>query len=256
MNIHNRYLINLASRNVRMDGRKTDEYRKIVIEKDVIAKAEGSARVRIGKTEVLAGVKIDIGTPFSDRPGEGVLMTNAEFSPIASPEFEKGPPSEDSIELARVVDRGIRESGMIDVGKLCIEKGEKVWMVFVDIHILNHEGNLIDAASLAAATALLNSRMPAFDGEKVDYYGKKGKPLLVKGKPVAVTMVRIGNALLVDPKLEEEDAMECRITVTTNDKGNITAIQKSGSGSLSAEEIEKAFETSVSAGKEIRKLMK
>lgn len=256
MNIHNQYLINLASRSVRMDGRKPEEYRKISIEKDVIAKAEGSARVRIGKTEVLAGVKIDIGTPFSDRPDEGVLMTNAEFSPIASPEFEKGPPSEDAIELARVVDRGIRESGMIDTGKLCIKKGEKVWMVFVDIHMLNHEGNLIDAASLAAVTALLNSRMPAFDGEKVDYYGKKGKPLPVKGKPVAVTMVKIGNSLLVDPKLEEEEAMDCRITVTTNDSGNITALQKSGSGALSMEDIEKAFEISAKVGKEKRRLLK
>jgi len=256
MNIQNQYLVSLASKGVRMDGRKHDEHRKTVIEKNIIEKAEGSARVSLGRTEVIAGVKIDIGTPFPDRPEEGVLMTNAEFSPIASPEFEKGPPSEDAIELARVVDRGIRESGMIDVGKLCIEKGEKVWMVFVDIHILNHEGNLTDAASLAAVTALLNSRMPAFDGEKVDYYGKKGKALPVKAMPVAVTMAKIGKSLLVDPNLEEEKAAECRITVTTSDNGNLVALQKSGSGSLTLEEIERAFEISGRVRKSIRKLMK
>jgi exosome complex component RRP42 len=259
MNIQNQYLISLASKNTRMDGRKPDEYRKIVIERDVIAKAEGSARVKIGNTEVIAGVKMDVGTPFSDRPEEGVLMTNAEFSPVASPTFEKGPPSDESIELARVVDRGIRESGMIDVGKLCIEKGSKVWMVNVDIQIVNHDGNLIDAASLASVAALLGTRLPAFDGEKVDYEAaKKTKtPLPITGKPVAVTLAKVGSALLADPRLEEESAMATRLTVATKDDGSLAALQKGGgSGPLAPEEIEKAFELSERIGKEIRKLLK
>ena len=73
----------------------------------MIEKAEGSARVLLGKTEVLVGVKVETGEPFPDTPNEGVLTVNAELVPIASPNFEAGPPNEDSIELARVVDRGI-----------------------------------------------------------------------------------------------------------------------------------------------------
>ncbi len=62
-----------------------------------------------------------IGTPFADTPDKGVLSTNAELIPMGSPNFEAGPPDEHSIELARVVDRGIRESEMIDLEKMCIE---------------------------------------------------------------------------------------------------------------------------------------
>jgi len=255
MILRNQYISFLASKGRRNDKRKEDEFRKIEIEPGVIANAEGSARVRIGKTEVIVGVKMGTGEPFSDKPDAGVLMTGAELSPLSSPDFETGPPKEDAIELARVVDRGIRESGMIDTKKLCIKKGEKVWMVFVDIQIINHDGNLIDAASLAAVAALLNAKMPKFDGENVEYGTSTSKSLPVTQKPIAVTISKIGNALMADCTVEEESAALARITVTTKDDGNLCALQKGGSYPLSVEEIDKAFEISIRKGKEIRKML-
>ena len=77
-----------------------------------------------------------------------------ELIPLASPDFESGPPREKAIELARVVDRGIRESETIDMAKLCITPEEKVWIVFIDVHVLDYDGNLFDACSLAASAAL------------------------------------------------------------------------------------------------------
>jgi exosome complex component RRP42 len=71
-----------------------------------VKNAEGSAEVRLGKTLAIAGVKTSIGTPFADTPDMGVMIVNAEFLPIASPTFEPGPPDENAIELARVIDRG------------------------------------------------------------------------------------------------------------------------------------------------------
>jgi exosome complex component RRP42 len=255
MIIRNQYITNLAAKGSRMDKRKEDEFRKIEIELNVIANAEGSARVRIGKTEVIAGVKMGTGEPFSDKPDAGVLMTGAELSPLSSPEFETGPPKEDAIELARVVDRGIRESGMIDTKKLCIKKGEKVWMVFVDIQIINHGGNLIDAASFAAVAALLFAKMPKFDGENVEYGTKSSKKLPVTCKPVAVTISKIGDKLIVDCTNDEEKARTARLTVTSRDNGNLVAMQKGGSEPLSVKEIENAFEISIRKGKELRKML-
>ncbi|HHH80294.1 MAG TPA: RNA-binding protein, partial [Thermoplasmatales archaeon] len=107
------YLNKLAEQKKRIDGRAFDEYRKISIETNIVRKAEGSARVKIGNTQVLAGIKMDVGEPYSDSPESGVLTTSAELIPMASPDFEAGPPREDAIELARVVDRGIRESEVI-----------------------------------------------------------------------------------------------------------------------------------------------
>lgn len=255
MILKKQYITNLAAKGDRMDNRKEDEFREIDIELNPIANAEGSARVRLGKTEVIAGVKMGTGEPFNDKPDAGVLMTGAELSPLSSPDFETGPPNEDAIELARVVDRGIRESGMIDIKKLCIKKGEKVWMVFVDIQIINHDGNLIDASSLAAVAALLTAKMPKFDGENVEFGTKTSKKLPVTCKPVAVTLSKIGNKLLVDCTNEEEDARVARLTVTTKDNGNLCALQKGGSEPLTAEEINNAFDISIKKGKEIRKIL-
>jgi len=244
----------LISKDKRIDGRKLDEFRKIEIEKNPIENAEGSARVRIGKTDVIVGVKLGVGEPFPDKQNEGILITSAELSPIASPNFEKGPPREDSVELARVVDRGIRESKMIDMEKLCIKEGEKVWMVFVDIEIVNHDGNLIDASAMGATAALLNAQMPEYDGKKIDTEKKTGK-LPITCKPIAVTFKKINGKLIVDPAAEEEIVRGARITVTTNEKGNVCAIQKGESTPMTVEEIQQALDTSVKKGNEIRKVL-
>ena len=133
------YILKLLEKNERLDGRKLDEFRKITIEKNPIERAEGSAKVKIGKTEAIVGIKMEFGTPYPDSPDSGVLRTDAEFTPMAHPTFSAGPPGEDATETARVIDRGIRESETIDIEKLCIEKGEKVWTVYVDFYPINHD---------------------------------------------------------------------------------------------------------------------
>lgn len=254
MTLIEQYIAELVANGRRADGRTLDAFRQIHIEKSIVEKAEGSARVRLGDTEVLAGVKMSVGEPFPDKPNEGVLIANAEFSPIASPSFETGPPKEDAIELARVVDRGIRESHAIETGKLCVEGGEKVWIVNLDLHIMNHHGNLIDACSLAALAALVTTTLPAYDGKVIDY-AKKTIPLPVQARPIAVTVAKIGDRLVVDPTVEEEEVMGARLTVTTVENGNLCAMQKGGTEPLSLGEIEQAFELSKERGKEIRKLV-
>lgn len=258
MKIQDEFVTKLAAQGKRADGRKPDEMRKIEIDMKPIEKAEGCAMVTLGKTKVIAGVKLSIGEPFSDKPDEGVLMTGTEFSPISSPDFEPGPPRIDSIEVARVVDRGIRESKAIDLKKLCIKKGEKVWMVYVDINILDNYGNLMDASALAAAAALNNAVFPAVDKEgNVDLYEPKTKTKLpVKYKPIACTFHKVGGKLLLDPTRDEENAAVARLTVTTRDDGNLCAMQKGGNEGLTTEDINNAAEMSVRIGKEMRKLLK
>ena len=245
--------MDLASKGMRLDGRKPDEFRKIVIEKDVIEKAEGSARVRMGETDVIVGVKFEVGEPFQDKPDQGVLMTSAEFSPVASPEFEKGPPSGEAIELARVVDRGIREAKVIELDKLFIEEG-KVWKVFVDIQIVNHDGNLIDASALAAIAALWSTKMPEYDGTKI-IYEKRTKKLPVRHKPVEVTLSKVGNNLFVDASLEEEGISSARLTLALKDDGNVCAVQKGGGMPFTIEELEQAMDIIKRKAEELRKLV-
>jgi exosome complex component RRP42 len=251
----------ITAKGKRIDNRKFDEYRKIEIEHGVITSAEGSARVKIGDTEVIAGVKMDVGEPFQDTPDEGVLMVNAEFLPLASPEFESGPPSENAIEVARVVDRTIRESKVIDFKKLCItplsegEKG-KVWMLFVDIDVIDNAGNLIDAACLAAASALMNTKIPDLDESAKPVYDKRGsKSLEISGKPVTTTFVKINGTIMVDPMLTEMNAVDALLTVGTIEKG-VSALQKGGTGGLTMEEVETIIDMAVKKGDELRRLLK
>ncbi len=242
------YVYDLIESGKRVDGRGFREYREISVERDVITRAEGSALVKIGETVILVGVKLEPGEPFADAPNEGVIMTNAELVPMASPDFEPGPPDENSVELARVVDRGIRGSKTIELEKLCIEGGEKVWMVFIDIHVLDNDGNLVDAAALGAIASLLNAHMPT------EKYGLSGDDTLpIRDTPVAVTTVEIGGNILADPNLYEETAATSKLTVISNADGTLSGMQKSGSGGLKEEEIAEMVEIGIEKAGEIRR---
>ena len=244
------HIVNLLAKGTRTDGRTPTDIREIQITTNCIESADGSARVKLGNTEVIAGVKIIPGSPFPDTPNSGVLTTGAELIPMAHASFESGPPGEDAIELARVVDRGIRESGMVDVEGLCITPGEEVWMCFIDMYALDYDGNLFDAANLAAVAALKTATIP---GEQ---YGKgENKPLPITCTPISVTSYKIGNTLILDPNFDEEHIATARLTVTTDDNGNFRAMQKGGKGSITLDELNQCLDIAVEKGKEIRKII-
>jgi exosome complex component RRP42 len=246
-------MVKLLAGGKRMDGRAVDQYRPITIETGVIQKANGSARVRIGETEVVTGVKIATGTPFPDTPDKGLLVVNAEILPLASPYAEPGPPSEEVIELARVVDRGVRESEMVDLKKLCLLPGKSVVTAFADVNVMNVDGNLFDAASYSVVAALRTAKMKKYtvEGDKVTAT-EEFVPLPVERTPVSVTMARIGDALIADPTGEEEATMDMRITITTDDDGNICASQKGEASTITPAMVLQAADLSIRLGKPIR----
>ncbi|ABM80432.1 exosome complex protein Rrp42 [Hyperthermus butylicus] len=230
----------LLSRGVRLDGRKLDETRPVEITPGYIDRAEGSALVKLGQTVVLAGVKTDIVAPFPDTPNEAVLVVHAEFVPLASPTFEPGPPDENAIELARVIDRSLREIKAVALDKLVLEPGKHVWRLYVDLYILNHDGNLFDASMLAAMAALMTTRLPAAvkteDGYTVDRSKFTGL-VPVNHKVVTVTIAKLSNRLIVDPTYEEEQVADTRLVVAVSDDGRIAGIQKTGMGDLTYKEV-------------------
>lgn len=237
----------------RFDGRKPDEFRDISVEVGVSKNAEGSARVKLGNSEVLVGVKLGMGEPYADSPNKGNLMVTSELMPLSSKRFESGPPTIMSIELARVIDRMIRESKIIDLEKLCIEPGKKVWTVFIDIYSMNADGNLLDAAGIGAVLALKNAKIPKYDKkeEKV-LYGELSdvNVPLKKDLPVSITVHKIGNSLIVDPSLEEEDISETRMTIGIIN-GSIHSMQKGNAGTFSMEEFDNAVDLAEKVWKDV-----
>lgn len=241
------YIHNLIVEGKRADGRDFREMRGISVKTNVIAKAEGSAYVKYGDTKVLVGIKLQKGTPFPDSPGDGIIMTGMELNPLASPDFEAGPPREEAIEMSRIVDRGIRESHSIDLKKLCIKEGELVWMIFVDISVINDAGNLVDASCLASIAALMTTTVPTDEAS-----GFASIPMPMQNIPVGVTVVSIDGTLILDPTLDEESVCDTKLTIITENEGALSGMQKSGAEPLLPETVLEMVHLAGEKGAELR----
>ena len=243
-NLQREKIVGYLKEGKRLDGRGAGDYRDIVVEDGISKNSASSVRVKFGKTEVYAGVHLAVAVPYPDSPDSGTLMTSAELHPMASNEFEIGRPGIKAIELSRVVDRGIRESGFIDFKKLCIKEGEKVWQVFVDIIAINDDGNMLDVAGLAALIALGNAKMPVYDAEAGvagKGFTKDSMPLDKDALSFNMTFHKIGGVIVADVGKEEEVVSDFRLSIAVGDnKGEprITAMQKGKAGAISDEDME------------------
>ena len=242
------HIYRMVEKNQRADGRKREDFRQITVQTGYIGSAEGSALVNLGDTRVLAGIKCILGEPFQDTPDKGVLTTNAELIPLANETFESGPPKQESIELARVVDRGIREGQAVDFQKLCVKPGEEVWINYVDIHTLDYDGNLFDAANIAAVAALKTAIVPASRFDKGEDY-----PFPMKHLPISATFAKVNGHMISDPSFDEENVASARLTVVTTENGKLCAMQKGLGGSFTRAEVEKAIDLSLQFGSRVRK---
>ena len=250
----------LIKKGERIDGRKLEEYRPIDIILNPIPKAEGSAWVKLGNTIVMTGIKLEVGTPYSDRPNEGVLQVHAEFVPLASPTFEPGPPDENAIETARVIDRSLREPRAIRLEDLVIIPGRKVWLVFNDIYLIDHDGNIIDAGMLSSMLALNLAKIPKIvsieDDNVVIDKTVKETPLPLNLNVVTVTIGLIDEIPLVDPLLEEELVIDSKITIAFDEKGRITGIQKAGMKGIRTPVLDEVVDIASKKASELHELLR
>lgn len=141
---------------------------------------------------MLAQVSCEVVQPKSSRPSEGILNINLELNPMAAPHFEAGRQSELSVQLNRLLEKCIKDSKTVDLESLCIKVNEKVWSFRVDINVLNHEGNILDCASVAALVALAHFRRPDVTWEGEDfvvhsYRTRDPIPTVIHHYPVCIT---------------------------------------------------------------------
>ncbi len=234
---------------MRFDGRKAHDFRELSITFGPSNMAEGSAIVKLGKTEVIAGVKMNVGEPYPNEEENGTMTVSVDLLPLSSSRYEAGPPKFDATEIGRLVDRGLRDCGMIDFKKLCIKVGEKVWTIYIDIYSLNDDGNILDAASIAAVAALRSAKMPVYDEKtgRVQFgeWTDKGIPLNLSVMPLNITFHKIGDKFLIDPTAIEEDASDSRIAIGMSEyqgKIMINSIQKSESAEISIKEMDEVLD--------------
>ncbi|XP_051993732.1 exosome complex component RRP45 [Xyrauchen texanus] len=226
------FLLKAIEEKKRLDGRQTYDYRNIKI---TFGTEYGCCIVELGKTRVLSQVSCELVPPKDSRPTEGIVFFNLELSPMASPAFEPNRQSELLVTLNRQLERCLRNSKCIDTESLCVVSGEKVWQIRVDVHVLNHDGNLMDAASIAAISALSHFRRPdvAIQGRDVTMFSPEERDpisLSIYHMPICVSFAFFlqGSYLLVDPCEREERVMDGLLMIAMNKHREICSIQSSG----------------------------
>ncbi|XP_063778485.1 exosome complex component RRP42 isoform X1 [Pseudophryne corroboree] len=246
------YVLHGVQDDLRVDGRGCEDYRCIEVETDVVSNTTGSARVKIGHTDVLVGVKAEMGTPKMQRPREGYLEFFVDCSANAAPEFEGRGGEELGTEIANMFYKIFGNKSSIDLKSLCILPGEHCWVLYVDVLLLECGGNLFDTISIAVKAALFNARIPKVhvleDDEGTKDIELSDDPydcmrLNVAEVPCVVTLSRIGHRHVVDATLQEEACSLANLLISVTSKGTLTCMRKLGKGSLDPESIFEMIET-------------
>jgi exosome complex component RRP45 len=137
--------------------------------------------------------------------------------------------------LSRLLEKAIRRSNALDTESLCILAGQKCWNVRADVHVLDHDGGLVDASCIAVIAALQRFRRPdvSIEGEEVTVYTLRERvpvPLAILHQPLCVTMSFFdkGEIVVCDATLQEQLVSEGEIVITANKHGEVCQIAKLG----------------------------
>lgn len=215
-NNQKRFILEGLKQGIREDNRQMDELRT----PDVKLEDNGYCELHWGNTHLVVKVSSEIIKPFEDRPNEGLLMINNELSSMANIGFDNDRNNIMETLNNRIIEKSIRKSNAIDLESLCIINGKKVWLIRVDVNILNYDGNLVDSSIFGTMITLLNYKLPSYeiinDVEQlqvIKLYNLSERPpmsLSILHIPVSVTILFF-NPLDQENNLKNEDNYEISI---------------------------------------------
>lgn len=258
-----RYIVDGVKLGVRVDGRERLDYRQLELETSLVSTANGSARVRLDRTDVLVTVKMEMEVPAPNEPSNGQLHFFVNCSANAAPEFEGRGGEDLATSLSSMLEKVYSSPHTLDTSKLCVVAGKYVKGLYVDIEILECGGNLFDTASLGVKAALWATKMPKIyvtgeDGGELEF-SVSDNPcdvdrVDVSNAPVLITHLRITeNLTVVDPTPEEECCGPVRVVVGVTPKGFITATQQFGSGTFTPQTLSSSLKSARDLGEKIHR---
>lgn len=170
---------------------------------------------------------------------------------MIAPSFEVGRPTEQEVLLSRTLEKTIRRSGALDTESLCLIAGQKCWSVRVDLHVLSHDGNLVDVSCFAVVAALRHFRKPESSMEEghtlVVYTAAEREPVPLSWlhSPFCVTFSFFdgedgaagdddGKRVLMDATWLEEQIRASSCTFSLNKHGEICQVSKLGGRDVDA----------------------
>ncbi|KAI7571825.1 hypothetical protein KC343_g5835 [Hortaea werneckii] len=257
------FLLSALRENIRLDNRSFDAYRPISLSFPQLPNQYGVADVRLGKTRVLCNISSEVVAPYADRKFEGLFTLNCELSPMGSTAFEAGRTDQLPLPLSRLLEKTIRRSGALDTESLCIIAGQKCFHVRADLHVLDHDGNLLDACCVALVAALLHYRRPDVEvkGEEVTVFDPRERDpvkLNLHHTPFCVTFSYFdsGEIVLQDANLLEEQCKEGEVIVGINRFGEVCQIAKYGGAPVEGLEMLKCVSAALERVKMLDGLVK
>lgn len=155
---------------------------------------------------------------------------------MASPAFEVNRATETEVLLSRLLEKTVRRSGALDTESLCLIAGQKCWSVRVDLHVISHDGNLIDCSCMAVVAALRHFRKPdtSIEGGTLTVYTPAEREPVSLGwlhSPFCVTFSFYGDegeTALLDATWLEEQVRSASCTISLNRHGEICQVAKLG----------------------------
>ncbi|KXN88999.1 Exosome complex component RRP43 [Leucoagaricus sp. SymC.cos] len=230
------YLERFLAEDVRPDGRvlgTVNKYnqpgcgeggiwRDVSINVGSINTADGSALVRMGGTTIVCGVKAEIAEPDLEKPDDGFLVPNIDLPAMCHPRFKPGPPSDEAQVLSERLSETLTSSNFISPQSLVIHSGKAVWTLYVDATCINYDGNVFDAALLAMASALMNTKLPKAvydeDTGQTICHRQPTSCLSINGLPLSTTFgIFDSTYILTDPTAFEEPLLDGTITIITGE---------------------------------------
>ena len=236
-------------------------------------------RFDLGGREYIDSTSVMIGTAAFDEAStaerNNVQLAN---DPNENRDIEHPPQPLDVKVIESYIRRVLRSSRYINPEELCIQPGKAAWRIRITVHILNSEGNVLDASMLCILSALRDLQLPMVEVEEMEGTGSvvrvvtdedtemmqtnqrrqrhSGKKLTLGTAPIPTTLAMFPGSkhiMVVDPTSFEED-MSCgnSITVVCNSDGEIINFSKRGSETkLSLDEMKAIVELGVDRAKKL-----
>mmetsp|Transcript_19223 Transcript_19223/g.22226 ORF Transcript_19223/g.22226 Transcript_19223/m.22226 type:complete len:595 (-) Transcript_19223:16-1800(-) len=266
---------------LRTDGRHPGESRPIRL-KFSRAHNMSECTVQLGaNTRVSSSVTCHLIPPtHTDRPNDGSISFSVDLSPMSAMGFEYVQPastlggggsssgggmgqaqSEEqrllTNRILRILERTLLNGGAIDAEALCVQSGKWVWRLHIDVTLLDHGGNLVDACVLSAVAALRHFRKPevqitendganTIEGPMVLHSDEKEPtPLPMHHTPLSVTFALFSDPTgattavsgLIDPSHREELVMNGNTTFSFNKYGEMCSLDFAGGCELNPRQL-------------------
>ena len=146
---------------------------------------------------------------------------------------------------------------------LSIVAGAACWSIFLDVTVMDYDGNLTDAVALAAYVALRDTLIPSLtlvdtEGGGKDYEldadAAAGRALCMDKVPLCVTLSRIGEderLFVADASFDEDFCARSRVAVAVNRLGAVCGVTKLGAGSVDMAVMQKMLQTASHLGAQL-----